>query len=207
MATEAGSSAGAAPDAVAAAHEVLRHTHGIQFAFAKAPPPPKPPAWMEGFLKALEALGPVLKWVFWGGLAAGALLIVWFILMEFLPERRGVRERIAATDLRPSDEAAQALLEDADALAAQGRFEAAIHLLLFRSIDDLANRRPGLVRPALTSRDIAGLDVLPTGPRGAFARLAEVVELGFFGGQPLGEADFAAARQDYEAFAGADGWA
>ena len=99
-----------------------------------------------------------------------------------------------------------ALLDDADSLAAQGRFGEAIHLLLFRSIDDLAGRRPGVVRPALTSRDIADLDVLPSQPRAAFTRLAQAFERAFFGGQPVGAEVFDAARRDYEAFAFDAGW-
>jgi hypothetical protein len=79
-------------------------------------------------------------------------------------------------------------------------------MLLFRSIDELAGRRPGHVRPALTSRDIAALDVLPPQPRAAFARLAQAVERTFFGGRPAGADEFQAAREDYRAFAFAEGW-
>ena len=78
--------------------------------------------------------------------------------------------------------------------------------MLFRSIDDLAGRRPGAVRPALTSRDIARLDVLPAEARAAFARLARAVEHTFFGGRPAGVEAFGAARRDYEAFAFSEGW-
>jgi hypothetical protein len=81
--------------------------------------------------------------------------------------------------------AARARLADADALAAEGRYAEAVHLLLYRSVDDIAAKRPGLVKPALTSRDLAGSRDLPQVPRGAFARIARAVEVSLFGGQPV----------------------
>jgi len=195
------------------AHKALRATRGLQFDF-NSMPAPQQPAWLEPFLKALKpvldflvTIGPVLKYVFWGGLIAGVLLIVYFVIRETVPDSWFKRKTaVTATDWRPDNAQALALLEDADGLAAAGRFEEAIHLLLFRSIDDLAGRRPGAVRPALTSRDIASLEVLPPQPRAAFARLAQAVERSFFGGRPASAEEFGTARQDYEAFAFAEGW-
>ena len=203
---------------LAVAHQTLLRTSGMQFQFAGAPIE-QPPAWLDPLLKLLVALGPLLKFVFWGGLIVGAGLILYFLLREFVPERWFRRSiKVAPTDWQPAPETARALLDDADGLAAAGRFEEAIHLLLFRSIgdpdhpeafrsiDDLAGRRPGAVRPALTSRDIAELDVLPAEARVAFARLAQAVERSFFGGQPAGAEAFGTARRDYEAFAFSEGW-
>jgi hypothetical protein len=199
--------AGTAQQKLAAAHKALLETRGLQFDFAGAKPtePARLPQWLLNFL---EAAGPVLIYVFWGGVIAGGLLILYFILREALPESwfRGKRTVVATADWRPEPEKARALLGDADALAAAGRFEEAIHMLLFRSIDDLVARRPGHVRPALTSRDIADLAVLPPSARDAFARLAQAVERTFFGGRAAGADEFGAARADYEAFAFAEGW-
>ena len=61
-----------------------------------------------------------------------------------------------------------------------GRYSEAAHLLLFRSIEDIDARRPDLVRPALTSRDIAALPRSPARPRRAFARIAMMVERSLF---------------------------
>jgi hypothetical protein len=193
---------------LAAAHEALLKTRGIQFDFAGVPAPPPPPTWLKPLAEAIKVILPVLPYLFWGGVILGAGLIVYFIARELVPERwfRRKKTAVAAVDWRPEPEKARALLEDADGLAAAGRFEEAIHLLLFRSIDDLRSRRPGAVKPALTSRDIAALETLPTGPRAAFASLARAVELTFFGGRPAGADEFGAARADYEAFAFAEGW-
>ena len=194
--------------AFAAAHAALRKTPGIQFDFAAAAAPPPPPTWLEPLLKFLQAIAPAFPYIFWGGVILGLGLILFFIARELIPDRwlRGKKAVPVATDWRPEPEKARALLEDADGLAAAGRFEEAIHLLLFRSIDDLRARRPGAVKPALTSRDIAGLEGLPTGPRTAFASLARAVELTFFGGRAADAAAFGAARADYETFAFAEGW-
>ena len=192
---------------LAAAHRALLHTRGLQLDFKAAPPEPTPPAWLEKLLEALGQLAPILKFLFWGGLVLAAALIVWFVARELMATRWRKPAAAAPVDWRPEPEAARALLEEADRLAAAGRFSEAIHILLFRSIDDLAGRRPGLVRPALTSRDIAGLDQMPAPARTAFARIAERVERSFFGGRAVGSDDFAAARGDYEAFAFSEGWA
>ena len=192
---------------LAAAHQALLHTRGLQLDFKAGPQPPPPPAWIEKFILALVQFAPILKFLFWGGLVLGAALIVWFVAREIL-ETRFSRPRAEPrpADWRPEPEAARALLEEADRLAAAGRFGEAIHILLFRSIDDLAGRRPGLVRPALTSRDIARLEQMPLLARSAFARIAERVERSFFGGRPVGPEDFAHARGDYETFAFSEGW-
>lgn len=188
------------------AHAALRKTPGIQFDFGQFVSP-ETPSWMQALVDFLQAIGPLLKYLFWGGVAVGLALILYVVLRELVPDRWFRRPtRVAATDFQPAAETARALLQDADGLAAVGRFEEAIHLLLFRSIDDLVSRRPGVVKPALTSRDIAGLSVLPADARAAFARLAEAVERTFFGGRPAGAEAFQAARSDYEAFAFAEGW-
>ena len=197
----------AAEAKLAAAHKALLKTPGVQFDF-KGTPQEKPPEWLEPLLAFLEAVAPVLQVLFWGGLVVGAALIVFFIVREFAPESwfRGRKTVVPVTDWRPEEGKARALLEDADALAAAGRYEEAIHLLLFRSIDDLVARRPGAVKPALTSRDISNLPMLPEDARNAFARLAQAVERTFFGGRAADAAAFGQARADYQAFAFAEGW-
>lgn len=206
MAGAAGEAA-SAEQKLAAAHGALLKTRGLQFDFGGAPKeaPSELPPWL---VELLRVITPALPYVFWAGVIVGGALILFYLARELLPESWFRRRRAAptATDWRPAPEQARALLQDADSLAAAGRFEEAIHLLLFRSIDDLSTRRPGAVRPALTSRDIAGLEALPASARAAFGRLAEAVERTFFGGRAAGADAFSAARADYEAFAFAEGW-
>lgn len=187
------------------AHSQLLRDHGLQFQF-KTFVPPRPPPWLEALGKTLHAILPVLKVVFWAGVAATVVFILYIIWREVSDGRWGRRRApplvlSGADGWRPTEQAARVLLADADRLAAEGRFAEAVHTLLHRSIEDIRGVRPDLVRPALTSRDIAALDALPASARPAFAAIAQVVERAFFGGYPVAPDDFARCRQDYEAFA------
>jgi hypothetical protein len=194
------------------AHRRMLADASLQFAF-KPVVPPKPPAWLKPLLEFIASIAPVLMYVFWGLVAAGLLLIVFMIMRELVrtrwPERFGVGRgpNLEAEDWRPTAAQALALLEDVDRLAAQGRFAEAVHLLLHRSIQDIQGKRPNLVRPALTSRDISSLSALPDQARDAFGGIARVVERSRFGGAPVGAEDFADCRRAYEAFAFPEVWA
>ena len=170
-----------------------------------------PPEWLLGLMKALGqvlvSIAPAFAYIFWGGLILGAAAVLFFLVRELMGVRGfGVRSRPAKLDPAPSDwrpaaARARTLLRDADALAAQGRFAEAVHLLLFRSIDDIDERWPNTVGPALTSRDIAGHQGLSDIARQTFTSIARVVERSFFGGAAVGEADFTDYRKAYESFA------
>lgn len=204
---DAGGGATAAEQKLRAAHQALLRARDLQFDFAAAQPVKEPP-WLRPLIEFLKAAAPVLELVFWAGVAAGVLLVLWFVVRELLATRFAPRRQVPnLVDWRPDPEAARALLEDADRLAGEGRYDEAIHLLLFRSIDEIGGRRPGAVRPALTSRDIAALIAMPPSARAAFERISEAVERSFFGGRAAGADTFAACRGDYEAFAFAEGWA
>jgi hypothetical protein len=200
--------------ALAAAHQKLLATPGLQFKF-DAYRPPEPPDWLTAVLqflgKAFTAAAPVLQYVFWGGLAVAVVLIAWFIARDVIRIRLEKAARPANLTTgpqawRPARDKAQALLSDADALAAEGRFAEAAHLILVRSIDDFAAHRPGVVRPALTSRDLGRLDAMPREARQAFAQIAEVVERSLFGGRAVDADRFAACRRAYHDFALAERW-
>jgi hypothetical protein len=204
------SSAAVSEPQLAAAHRAMLQTKGLQFDFTTYKPP-EPPGWLEQLAKALAVLAPVLKVLFWAGLAAVAALILYLIGRELIGVRLRRRPPKAkatpAEAWRPEPARARALLEDADRMAAQGRYDEAVRLLLHRSIDDFSGRRPGQVRPALTSRDIGGLAAMPARAREAFGRIAQAVETSFFAARPLDAAGFAQCRQAYERFAFPEVWA
>lgn len=196
-----------------AAHRALSADRSLQFDMkgleAVAPPPP-PPGWLRGLFDFLAALGPVFKIVFWLGLAVIVVAIAWYIVRELIRIRlpqKTVKTADKTPEWRPAPAAALALLSDADALAAEGRFAEAVHLLLLRSINDIDGRLPNIVRPALTARDIAGLSRLPAAALPAFTRIARVVEASLFGGQTVDRDTFADCRQAYETFAFPQAWA
>ena len=195
------------PAGFAAAHRQLLSDKSIQFAVADYVPP-KPPQWLKWLFDLLSS--PIAEYILWGLLAAGAALILFLLIRHFAgvswPWRRLPEESSEAEQWRPEVGAARSLLHEADALAAEGRFDEAAHLLLFRSIEDIEARRPRLVRPALTSRDIAGAPDLPGDPRRAFQAIVMLVEKSLFGGRSLIEAEWRQCRAAYEAFAFAGAW-
>jgi hypothetical protein len=107
---------------------------------------------------------------------------------------------------QPEEMTARSWLREADELAAQGRYAEAVHHLLFRSVEDIERRRPRLVRPSLTSRELAGSASLPTAVRQTFASIAGLVERSLFGGRALAEADWTAARSAYSSLVLPGSW-
>jgi hypothetical protein len=199
-------------------HDRLLGDRRLQFDFPSVPTP-QPihwPKWLLAIGKFLghlfEAIFPVLKVLFWAGVGLALAAIVFLIVRELAGRRfpsfgrRRTRARPSPADWRPDAAAARKLLADADALAAQGDYDGAVHLILLTSIDDIEGRRPRLVRPALTARDIASLEGLPEKARRTFSEMARIVEHSLFGGQPTGAAGFARCRADYQAFALEEVW-
>jgi hypothetical protein len=209
--------AGAAPSrgALLAARARLLQDKTLQFHLSVAPPQPKvaTPGWLKWLADVIGALGHLLGWVFWGCVLMGLVALLAFIVLEVArarwPERfkRKPKTRAAPVDWRPEAAVARALLEEADRLAAEGHYAAAARLLLHRSIEDIEGRRPMLVRPAFTAREIAGLDDLPAAARATFSFIAGIVERSFFGGRDVDAAGFAECRQAYESFAFPGAWA
>lgn len=193
----------AAPVGLAEAHRRLLADRSLQFDFFQTPPRRPPPHWLE---ELLLRLAPFLKYVFWALVVIFAAVIIGFLARELLSARFGFLRRktkTAATDVhawRPTQARARVLLAEADAMAAEGRFAEAAHHLLLHSIQDVEDHRPRTIRPALTSRDIAGLQAIPAKAREAFARIATVVERSLFGGRPVNAQDFADCRAAYETF-------
>lgn len=193
---------------IAEAHQRLLADKSIQFDLVPWTVE-KPPAWLDDLVRFLSS--PAVKWVFWIVVGLAVLTIIALILNHFwgirLPWRRR-REAPAeeAEEWRPEAEPARALLREADAMASEGHFDEAAHLLLFRSIEDIESRRPRLIRPALTSRDIAGAPQIPERARTAFEAIVMMVERSLFARRQLAEADWRECRAAYERFAFAEAW-
>ncbi|MBL4852807.1 MAG: hypothetical protein JKY25_01040 [Robiginitomaculum sp.] len=171
---------------------------------ARTAPKPKPPrnSWLD-----LGFLGPVFQILFYGILAAAVLYILYLILSAIVVARRGYTPKDDEEDLpetptyQPDEETARVLLDDADKLAAQGKFAEAVHAILFRSIQDIEDKRPHHVKRSLTSREIAGLSVLSPTARAGFSTIGALVERNFFGGRPLGAGDYEISKSAYKDFA------
>ncbi|AEG49574.1 hypothetical protein Sphch_1897 [Sphingobium chlorophenolicum L-1] len=218
---------------LAAAHRALRAGGDVQFDMLPAPPPPQPPAWLKALGQWLEqALAPVgrfIRWIgsfmpdapyarifLWTVIAALLLLLLWMVQDRIrhgiwrLPRWR--RPRMAGPadvpeeDWAPEAAPARAWLTEADALAGQGRYGEAVHHLLLRSVEDLSRRRPQIVRPSLTSRDLARAAGIPNAPRRLFAEIAAAVERSLFGGRAIDAQEWGRCRAAYADFAQARTW-
>lgn len=161
-----------------------------------------------------KALASFFSWI---GQSLGYLLIaiiviailggLYLVFGESLTLRGRQKQAPPAPDtsyaprLQPEPARAKALLSDAEALAAQGRFAEAVHLLLFRSISDIQEQRAGIIEKSLTAREIGALEDLPQTIRDALSPIIAIVERSFFGGQSVGEHQWLDARQSYQRFA------
>ena len=190
----------------------------IQTGFPPPPPPPETPGWLlaigRAIRRAFEWLAPAAEPLLW---VIGILFIL-LLLYLFVPAfaawvddlrfRRKRRAAASEIDLVGQAEAgaARALLAEADALAAAGRYAEAIHLLLYRSVEDISSRRPGLVKPAMTSRDLAAATDLPAVAREAFSRIARAVEISLFGGRAIDGGAWQQCRDAYSDMTVAKNW-
>lgn len=193
----------------------MRAASDIQFApVAPVPPPqpPVPPEWLLRFgqwlQKVFGGLGdwfgipwPVFEKILIGLAILGATILLWVILRPLIARRRAPRAPSVEAEWTPDRHQALALLEDADRLAAEGRFDEATHLLLRRSVGQIAEARPDWLNPASTAREIANILSLPAAARAAFATIAGRVERSRYALRPLAADDWQAARKAYADFA------
>lgn len=167
--------------------------------------------WLWHWLEALPPvrwLGRALAWV-WDELAQvisplGRLVLLGLIvaivcgaavwLAGVLAKRRqrhsvAVQAAAATPDDRP-----EPLLEDADALAREGRYAEAMHALLLLGLALIRRQRAQAIADSLTSREIVRATDLPAGARDALDDLVIRVELGHFGLYPVAPRDYEACR-------------
>lgn len=206
-------------DEAAIARSVQRlHDDGsYQFSIPPRQEPPQInlPEWLKRFLAWLGGAGNwLVQGLMWLLIAAAVLFALYLLVPAFrevvdrvIRSRRKVKTAEEADEgWYPDAAVARNLLAEADALAAEGHFGAAVHLLLGRSIEDITNRRPGLLKPALTARAIALMEQLPAAARDAFGRLAAIVERSLWARRDIGVQDWEIARRDYEDFAFGTHW-
>ncbi len=194
--------------------EAVRAATDIQYSpLPPTPPPPKPkefdpPDWLERFGEWLQNLVSPLgmpwdtvRWIMIGLAVLLAALLIWKLMLEPMLEYRRTPKLEAEEEWVPSRDKAEALLEDADRLASEGKYGEAAHLLLQRSVSHIAEARPDWLHPASTAREIASLGVLPQQARSAFGVIAGRVERNLFALRDLDRSDWQAARSAYADFA------
>ena len=211
MAAGGAEGGGAADGQLGEAYRRLMADDTIQFDLP-AYVAPKPPAWAKPIDDFLSWLAPYMIYLFWGAVIIGALIIAFLVFLEMkgiawrFPWQKAPGAPEAEAEFRPDAATAQILIAEADALAARGKYDEAVHLLLRRSVADIATRLPDFLRPSLTARDIAGHRTLPAGARSAFAEMARIVEAALFARRPVGAGGWHEARSAYERFAFSGAW-
>ena len=192
------------------AWQELRADDQIQFAPVDIPEPDPPPDWLADFMdwlgEALAPVGrllveiwPVLMWVL---IALAVLALGYFIYGMFGPGfKRRKGDKAKREEWVPAEGEAMALLEEADRLAEAGDYDEATHLLLKRSVRQIAEARPDLVEPSSTARELAAEPRLPEAARTAFGLIAAPVERSLFALRKLDRDDWQAARAAYADFA------
>ena len=170
--------------------------------------------WLEAIFQfiadVINVFGGLLQVLFWLGLVLIVGLILFVILKEsdWLLRLTGKKKETTINPgYVPEESYARNLLDEADALAEQGKYAEAARLLLQRSIEDISDRRDIRFKNSLTSREIASHDQLPENARPAFSRIAQIVENAFFAGKMLNREGYGEARKAYAAFALPESWA
>lgn len=197
-------------DDFAQAWEDVRADESIQFSEVQMPERDPPPDWMADFLESLGDFftpvvqflvnaWPVLQWVIIGLLALG---LVYALVRIFAPDLLAKRSRPAEIEeWVPEQGEALALLEEADRLASEGKYDEATHLLLKRSVGQIAAARPEIVEPSSTARELSAEPRIPDKARTAFGIIATRVERSLFALTALNLDDWQAAREAYADFA------
>src|SRR5512146_32700 len=132
--------AAGAGDHFAAAHAAMLRDQQLQSHFPEFVRP-QTPQWVGPFAEFLRAIAPFLGYVFWGGVAIIALVILYALFSEIRRRMPARAEKVhvpapVEPNYRPTAVRARALLEEADRLASEGRYGEAARVLLHRSIED-----------------------------------------------------------------------
>lgn len=151
------------------------------------------------------ALGSIAQMLMWALMAAVLALGAMWIIRELAGYTGDVEGARGEVDERSREAPDRAVIErplgDAEELARRGQFGEAVHVLLLRTLQELARRLPERLPPSLTSREILARVRIPDDARRPLAALVGAVEVSHFGGVEPVESDFHHCRQHFERFA------
>ena len=91
-------------------------------------------------------------------------------------------------------------IDEIESLAAAGRYDEAVHVLLLQSLAAVA-RTVSALPVSLTSREVLARAPLPEGAGAELGAIVDAVETSWFGGRPVGREGFEACRERYRRFA------
>lgn len=197
-------SAGAAsPEAVAKAVEQVYAPGNYQTELPKEAPPEAPRQPWE----LPDAVKEIIAIVFWTLVVVGGLLLLFYLVNALPSLQAALRRRKADAGLLGAGGASAAdadrerlelALAEADRLAGQGAFGAALHLLLLYCLNELRRRFGLSLPPAFTSREIVTAAGLPEIRRDGLKVIVSAVEVSHFGGRPVDAATYRLCRERCE---------
>jgi len=147
----------------------------------------------------LQLSPDLVRVVLWGAVVLGVLVVVWS-LQDSLPVWSRSRKIAARNELEPSVPSGR--LEDAqveaDDLAREGHYGEAMHVLLFKSLNEIRRQLGVSFAVSLTSREILRRIQLSDIGRNALAAIIVSVERTYFGGRPASQADYSDCRSNFD---------
>ena len=148
-----------------------------------------------------RSLGEAILWI----AVIGGALAIGYALRDNLPGWDRSRRLEAEGSQGDVGLARVAMLagarNEADALAAQGRYDEAMHVLLLRAVGELREKLRLSIADSLTAREIERRAPLDGSGKGAFSRIVRAVEHAVFGREPADSSAYLACRDDFDAFA------
>jgi hypothetical protein len=188
-------------------HRELLADPALQFRFEQREPPPEIPSWLQALADFLQLIAPFMSYIFYAGVIVVVGMIAYALFKEMMrrlptTQDEGMHDELPPVpEYRPAATRAHALLEEADRLAAEGRFGEAVRVLLHRSIEDMETAFPTAIMPSMTSREISTIEHLSAQGRSTFVKIAQAVERSLFAGRPLSADTYVDCRKAYEGFA------
>ncbi|MBK8161294.1 MAG: hypothetical protein IPK59_21935 [Rhodospirillaceae bacterium] len=161
----------------------------------RTPSPPEPSAAANWSL-------PDLRYLLLAVAVGGFLILGIYLLMKRSPLPAAaavppVAARVATAAPAPMPVAPVGPIDDAERLAAAGRYGEAIHVILLRFLGELRHSAQVTMTDASTSREILRSGAVPVTMRGGLATVIGAVELCHFGGRDADEKLFRHCAQAY----------
>lgn len=155
----------------------------------RRPEPARPLSFGLGWAKALVFV-----------LIAVVAVVVVLALARGVSGRRraAYAPRLAPATVAPVLDAVP--IDEIESLAAAGRYDEAVHVLLLQSIAAVG-RTVSALPASLTSREVLARAPLPAGAGAELGAIVDAVETSWFGGRPVGREGFEACRERYRRFA------
>jgi hypothetical protein len=155
----------------------------------------------------MGVVGGISQILLYGVIVVGILVLLITIVSEVTGARKVIEDSVQSNDEAALAAQVSAViskpLDDADALAAAGKFSQAIHTLLALTLYELASQSSVRLTGAMTSREILTKVPLLGDARTALSDLVTAVELTWFGDEVAAEGDYQRCRQQFSMFAAA----